>query len=101
MADEQTSGADVAVKIAGQEVNLKNIKSLNTLATVATLMVVCAASAYGYSIASVHVTETKEASGALVNALKEQTQVMRESICLQTYRGPEEQKASFCKAVAR
>lgn len=75
--------------------------SLNTLATVATLLIVCAASAYGYSVASTHVVETKEASGALVNALRDQTQVMRESNCLQTYRGPEDQKSSFCKAVTR
>lgn len=33
------NGADVALKVAGQEINLKNVKSLNTLATVTTLMV--------------------------------------------------------------
>lgn len=34
-------GADVSLKVAGQEVNVKNIKSLNTIATVATLFAVC------------------------------------------------------------
>ena len=42
MAEElQRGGADVAVKIAGQEFNLRNIKSLNTLATVTNLIGVC------------------------------------------------------------
>lgn len=99
--EDEQFGADVEVRIAGQHVNLKNVKSLNTLATIATLVVVCAASSYGYSVASTHVQETKEANGALVGALKEQTQVVRESNCLQTYRGPAEAKAAFCKQVTR
>ena len=42
MADEQDDrGADVALKVAGQEFNVRNVKSLNTILTAATLFIVC------------------------------------------------------------
>ena len=79
MSEEaQTNGADVAVEIAGQKVNLKNVKSLNTLATILT-MVLTALIAY---VVWAHSGETKEASKELTTALKEMTQAAREQNCL-------------------
>jgi hypothetical protein len=36
---EERNGADISAKIAGQEINVKNVKSLNTILTLATLLV--------------------------------------------------------------
>lgn len=98
MADPQESEVTLDAKNLTASVKSAN---LNTLATVATFVIVCVASAYGYSIAGTHVSETKELSTALVAALREQTQVLREANCLNTYHGPEDQKAGFCRQVAR
>ena len=76
--EQTTNGADVDLKIAGQEVRLKNIKSLNTLATVGTFIAVVL---IGYAI-YVHAGESKEASKELVQALKEMTRAAREQNCL-------------------
>ena len=64
---EETNGADVAVEIAGQKVNLRNIKSLNTLATVATLIVVLL---LGYAV-FVHAGDSKDAAKDIAKELKE------------------------------
>jgi hypothetical protein len=72
------NGADIDLKLAGQEVKLKNVKSLNTLATVATLIVACV---LGYAF-YVHAGETKDASKELVLALREMAQAAREQNCL-------------------
>ena len=37
----EENGADVALKVAGQEMNIRNVKSLNTVATLACLLGVC------------------------------------------------------------
>lgn len=97
MADETAgNGADVAVEIAGQKVNLRNVKSLNTLATVATLIIVCV---MGYVLYA-HAGDTKDASKELTMALKEMTQAAREQNCLismpQDRRDPE-----LCRRISR
>ena len=66
MADE-ANGADVAVEIAGQKVNLKNVKSLNTLATMAILIVVLL---IGY-VVFVHAGDSKDAAKEIAKELKE------------------------------
>lgn len=79
MADEQPNGADVAVEIAGQKVNLRNVKSLNTLATMATLVVVCL---IGYMVFT-HTADAKdsgkEIAAELRAANKETATVLKES----------------------
>lgn len=95
---DQPNGADVSVKVAGQEVNLRNVKSLNTIATIATLIVVCAALPYAYS----HVQDTKESGKELVNALKEMTQTAREQNCLMRFEQHErKEQAEFCRTISR
>lgn len=92
MADEaERNGADVDLKVAGQEVRLKNIKSLNTLATVATLIVVCL---IGYALYT-HAQDSKDdrreflqAIKEQTSAIKEQTDVQREGNCLQVFKDP-------------
>lgn len=66
MADE-ANGADVAVEIAGQKVNLRNVKSLNTLATVLTMIIVCVLS----YIVFAHAGDSKEGSKEVATILKE------------------------------
>ena len=125
MADEQASGADVAVEIAGQKVNLRNIKSLNTLATVTTLIV----TALLTYMVFVHTTEAKDnakeiakelkdANKEVANALKESNrelgiilrnldQGIREQNCLQARiqqdMTPQKrlEEAEFCKRITR
>lgn len=99
-AADENNGADVAVEVAGQKINLRNVKSLNTLATVATLILVASAIGVGYVMAAGHVADTKEASKELVTALKEMTQAAREQNCLislpQDRRDPE-----LCRRLSR
>lgn len=89
------TGAELDAEIGGQK--LKYSGPVNTLVTVLGFVVTCL---IGWVLFT-HSAETKEASNALVSALKDQTQALRENNCLQTYRGPEEQKQSFCKQVTR
>ena len=63
---EETNGADVAVKIAGQEFNIRNVKSLNTLATIATLIIVCL---IGYIIFT-HTSDAKDSGKEIAAELK-------------------------------
>lgn len=98
MADEDTNGADVGLKLAGQEINLKNVKSLNTLATVATLILVCV---LGYAFYA-HAGETRDASKELTGALRDMTQAAREQNCLISM--PIEQRArdpEVCRRLSR
>lgn len=87
--DAENGGADIGVKIAGQEVNIRNVRSLNTIATVCTLIGVCVLGVFVYyhevsaQSDKVNVAATlqksntdisnalKESNTALVNALKE------------------------------
>lgn len=92
---EQQQTAELEGDIGGQK--FKYNGPINTLATIATLFVVGLIAYGGF----MHMQDTRIASAELVAALKEQTQTMRESNCLQTYRGPDEQKQVFCKQVTR
>ncbi len=82
---EQENGADVALKIAGQEVNLRNVKSLNTIATVCTLLGVCIIGVYLHfhevnaQTEKAQVAATLQKSNVDIAAiLKEATQAQRE-----------------------
>ncbi len=97
---EQTNGADLSVKVAGQEVNVRNVKSLNTLATITTLIAVCVGGFAIYTIVAAHAAETKDASRELVQALKEMTQTAREQNCLISM--PQDRRdAELCKRISR
>ena len=120
MSDEEPNGADVAVEIAGQKVNLRNVKSLNTLATVATLLV---ALLIGYVILT-HTTDAKdsgkevaaelkatnketaavlrETSKEISAGLKELAIAARESNCLLSMeQGKRAESADLCKRLSR
>jgi len=104
VSDDSSSGADVAVEIGGQKLNVKNVKSLNTVATVATLVLVCVLCYAFY----VHSQDTRDTGKEFVQAVreqtiavKEQTTAAREHNCLQSYQGPPADKATFCKQIAR
>ena len=75
----EENGADVAVKIAGQEVNLRNIKSLNTLATVATLIIVICGFTIGWNLLDAHAKGGEKKEAALVSALQELAKSHREA----------------------
>ena len=42
----EENGADVNLKVAGQELNVRNVKSLNTIATLITMFAVCILAVY-------------------------------------------------------
>lgn len=75
MADEP-NGADVAVEIAGQKVNLRNIKSLNTLATMATLIVTCLV-AY---VLFTHTVDAKDVGKEIAAELKATNKVTADTL---------------------
>lgn len=101
---EAQSGADVSLKVAGQEINVKNVKSLNTAATLVTL---CLVLLIGYAF-FLHTEETKTASAAFVGALKEQTTAIREQTaaqreqtCIMKFDQRERpNNADFCKQIS-
>ena len=98
MSDEANHGADVALEVGGQKLNLKNVKSLNTLATVATLVLVCLI-AYGGWLHTQHATQQAQ---LLSETFKEMTQAQREQNCLIAIpESQREQKADFCKRITR
>lgn len=97
---EETSGADVALELGGQKVNLRNVKNLNTLATVATLIICCVGMGVGYVLFTAHSTDTREASKELVSALKEMTQAAREQNCLISM-PPDRRDPELCRRLSR
>lgn len=102
---DDTNGADVDLKIAGQEVRLKNVKSLNTIATVTTLIMVSVLS-YAYYV---HAEDTKMHANTFLqsmrehtSAVREQTIAQREQNCLMRFDLKDRlERADFCKQVAR
>jgi hypothetical protein len=99
MSEEQSQGSDIALELGGQKVNVKNVKSLNTLATIATLIIVVLIGYGGY----LHIHDTREASKAFIDAIKEQTGaikeqtvVQRENNCLQIFKDVEQ-----CRRIVR
>lgn len=93
MSEEQPNGADVDLKLAGQEVKLRNVKSLNTILT----LVAAVAASFGVYLLIQHQAEAKEAGQSFVGALKEQTKaiqeqtaVQREGNCLLVFKDPEQ-----------
>lgn len=108
MSEEQGNGVDLDLNVGGQQIKMKNVKSFNTIVTVLTLMVVCTGGVFIWTAIDAHSAQTKEASTAFVKALQEQTVVMREQVqvqregnCLQTYQGPVNSKAEFCRNISR
>ena len=98
----EENGADVDLKLAGQEVKLKNVKSLNTIVCIAILVILCAVIPAAWSMFKSHADETKEASKELSGAMREMTQATREQNCLIAQ--PQElrvQNSDWCKRLAR
>ena len=96
------TGADVDLKLAGQEVKLKNVKNLNTLVCVLILVILCAAIPAGYSMFTAHAADTKDAGRELTAALKDMAQAVREGNCINSH--PEairESKLESCKRQSR
>ena len=93
----EQNGADVAVKVAGQEINLRNVKSLNTLLT--------ASCAFGIGlllwIAFTDRNDVKYALREISTAMQAQNAIGRESNCLNKF--PEQERkinADWCKQVS-
>lgn len=93
---EQESGADVALKVAGQEINVRNVKSLNTGMTIATFIVVVCAAVIGWQMFDAHAKDAKENGTQLVAALRELAKAHRETSGAQV----REQRMLNCLIVA-
>ena len=81
----EENGADVALKVAGQELNIRNVKSLNTVATLITMFAVCIIGVYIHfheanaQSEKVQVAETLRKSNAdIANILKEANAIQKE-----------------------
>ena len=79
MSSDDQTGADVALKVAGQEINVRNVKSLNTGMTIATFIIVVCASVIGYQMFDVHAKEVKEGGTQLAAALRDLAKAHRET----------------------
>ena len=105
----EDNGADIAVRVAGQEVNLRNVKSLNTMATVATLIIVICGFTIGWFLLDAHAKGGEKKDVDLSSVLREMVQVNREIaqgqremnclISLPTER--RESQSDICKRIAR
>ena len=97
--DQSEVNADVDLKLAGQEIRLRNVKSFNTIVS----LVAAVASCFGIYLLMEHQAQTKEAGKEFVTAIKEQTKaiqeqtvVAREGNCLQVFKDPEQ-----CRRITR
>lgn len=94
----EENGSDVALEVAGQKVNLRNVKSLNTLATVACLMGVIFLLYFYWE----HKAEDKDFKGNVLIAIREQAQSNRVLACLMATRQEDrEAKLAQCERIAR
>jgi hypothetical protein len=96
MSDE--NGADVALELGGQKVNLRNVKSLNTLLT----LLGCVGVLFVGYLLWEHKIDDKEFKGHVLTAIKEQSQSNRVLACLMATRQEErEAKLAQCERIAR
>jgi hypothetical protein len=102
MSENNMEGADVALKVAGQEFNVRNVKSLNTLATVATLVVSVCGFTIGWFLLDAHAQGTSKRDDTLISVLKEQAIAQRITNCLMaTPQDQRENKLATCERIAR
>lgn len=103
-ATQQQETADLNLKVAGQEVNIRNIKSVNTILTTGAFIAAC----FGVYLLMQHQVEAKQGANAFMEALKEhtsairaQTAASREQTCIMRFDQKErQQNAEFCKSIA-
>jgi type VI protein secretion system component VasK len=72
----EEAGADVALKLAGQEINVRNVKSLNTVATLTSLIILVLIAYGGW----VHVVEAKDNGKEIAKELKESNKQVADSL---------------------
>lgn len=96
---------DVEADIAGQRIKIRDLKSANTIITILTFVGVWV---LGYAL-WIHQEHARDSSRQFVEAVKEQTSIVREQMqaareqnCLLRL-APEERasKADFCRMIAR
>lgn len=98
MSEEAENGADVDLKLAGQEIRLKNVKSLNTILTLVGAIAAC----FAVYLLMQHQVEAKEGGKDLAAAMKEVAQAAREQTCIMRFEQKDRvQNADFCKQIAR
>ena len=105
MAEEERAGADIALELGGQKVNVRNVKSLNTILT----LVAAGAACFGVYLMMEHQAEAKDAGKSFVGAIKEQTiaiqeqtKASREQTCILRFDQKDRQaNAEFCKSISR
>ena len=76
MSEEEKSGADLGIKIAGNEVNIKNVKSLNTIATVTTMVLVATLGVFLYF----HEVNAQQDKARLAGTLEQSNSIVAEAL---------------------
>lgn len=98
MSDQNGNGADVDLKVAGQEIRLKNVKSLNTILTLGAFVAACFAAYLLFD----HKADAKANAETLTAVMKDMAQAIREGNCINSYPEAErETKVELCKRIVR
>lgn len=114
MDEEREPSADLSLKIAGQEANIRNIRSVNTIVTIVTMIVASATFGLVYIIREDTNRSHAEGNAQVAAVIKEQTSAIRESTVAQLVQaaatreqncllrfteGERRQNAEWCKQV--
>lgn len=96
------NGADVDLKLGGQEISVKNVKSLNTLLTAATFIALVCGGFMLWQVVDAHAKSADKLNDALISTLKELTISQRVTNCLMaTPQDQREAKLQLCERIAR
>ena len=76
MSEENKTGADLGIKVMGNELNVKNVKSLNTIATVTTMMLVAMLGVFLYF----HEVQAREDKATLAGTLQQSNNITAEAL---------------------
>ena len=97
---EERNGADFGLKIAGQELNVKNVKSLNTILTALGL---CASVSIGVFLWT-HVESADKGTAAVLNEVKQSNQTQKNiayyqcmQVCLLAQGDPAKRNREACE----
>lgn len=104
-AQEDQSGADIALESPVGKINVKNVKSVNTLLTLVAAVAAC----FAVYLLMQHQVEAKEGMAMFVSAVKEQTTAVKEQTFAQREQNcliamaqeKREQSAELCKRLSR
>ena len=76
MGEEEKTGADLGIKVMGNEINVKNLKSVNTIATVTTLVLVAVFGVFLYF----HEVNAQQEKAHIAGVLQQSNSIVAEAL---------------------